>query len=80
MPKLDPTTSISSNTPSKTVIRTPEAAKSLSQSKVWNTKNIGLRLASDFTAGFLAAGLVAPVITVIDKSVPSLPRPGVNTD
>lgn len=35
--------------------------------RVWNTKNLGLRLAADFTAGFSAACMVAPVITIIDK-------------
>jgi hypothetical protein len=36
---------------------------------VWNTKNLGLRLASDFVSGACAATLVAPLITVIDKCV-----------
>lgn len=37
--------------------------------KVWNTKNLGLRLASDIVSGGAAATMVAPLITVIDKSV-----------
>jgi hypothetical protein len=41
----------------------------LQQPRVWNTKNLGLRLASDFTAGFTAACIVAPLITIIDKFV-----------
>lgn len=35
----------------------------------WNTKNLGLRMVSDFVSGFCAATLVAPIITVIDKGV-----------
>lgn len=40
--------------------------------KVWNTKNLGLRLASDFVSGGTAATMVAPLITIIDKFVLSL--------
>ncbi|KAG9244003.1 hypothetical protein BJ878DRAFT_508138 [Calycina marina] len=35
----------------------------------WNTKNLGLRLASDLAAGVSAALMVAPVITIIDKAI-----------
>ncbi|CZR69725.1 uncharacterized protein PAC_19625 [Phialocephala subalpina] len=41
----------------------------LKEPHVWNTKNIGLRMASDFVSGFCAATLVAPIITVIDKGI-----------
>lgn len=41
----------------------------LVEPRVWNTKNLGLRLASDFVSGACAATLVAPLITVIDKFV-----------
>jgi hypothetical protein len=41
----------------------------LVEPRVWNTKNLGLRLASDFLSGACAAALVAPLITVIDKLV-----------
>jgi len=41
----------------------------VAEKRVWNTKNLGLRLASDFVSGACAASLVAPVITVIDKFV-----------
>lgn len=45
----------------------------LVEPRIWNTKNLGLRLASDFVSGACAATLVAPLITVIDKFVlPSL--------
>ncbi|PMD35872.1 hypothetical protein L207DRAFT_434501 [Hyaloscypha variabilis F] len=37
--------------------------------RVWNTKNLSLRLASDFVSGACAASLVAPLITVIDKAI-----------
>ena len=39
------------------------------ETKSWNTKNLGLRLASDFVSGASAAIMVAPLITVIDKLV-----------
>jgi hypothetical protein len=41
----------------------------LVEPRVWNTKNLGLRLASDFVSGACAATLVAPLITIIDKLV-----------
>jgi hypothetical protein len=49
----------------------------LTEPTIWNTKNLGLRLASDFVSGASAATMVAPIITIIDKLVvnPSeLPR------
>jgi hypothetical protein len=45
----------------------------LTESKVWNTKNLGLRLASDAMSGICAATAVAPVITAVDKSVLQIP-------
>lgn len=33
----------------------------------WNTKNLSLRLGTDFVGGFSAAALVAPIIAIIDK-------------
>jgi hypothetical protein len=45
------------------------AEKPLVEPRVWNTKHLGLRVASDFVSGACAAGLVAPLITVIDKLV-----------
>lgn len=46
-------------------------------SRTWNTRNIGLRLAADGAAAATAGVLVAPVITMIDKYVlfPPLPYP-----
>jgi len=35
----------------------------------WNTQNLTLRLASDFTAAASAGVLVAPIVTVIDKAI-----------
>lgn len=46
--------------PSKEVLILP-------QDKQWNTKNLGLRLCSDFVAALSAGGLVAPVIAIIDR-------------
>jgi len=45
----------------------------LTKPKVWNTKSLGLRLASDAVSGICAAALVAPVITAVDKSVLQMP-------
>jgi len=39
----------------------------LNQVRVWNTKQLGLRLVVDTVSGITAAGSVAPLITVIDK-------------
>ena len=33
----------------------------------WNTKNLGLRLGVDAVAASCAAGLVAPIIAIIDQ-------------
>lgn len=60
-PKMDP--------PSKAMTRASKTPEPLPETKVWNTKNLGLRLVSDFVAGVGAATMVAPLITVIDKSV-----------
>jgi hypothetical protein len=82
MSKIDSHTSFPSSTPPKVALGTPkvqEVAKPRGQHRAWNTKNLGLRLASDFTAGFLAAGMVAPVITVIDKFVPLPPLSASNS-
>ncbi|KAH7035636.1 uncharacterized protein B0I36DRAFT_239117 [Microdochium trichocladiopsis] len=37
--------------------------------KQWNTKNLGGRLATDFVSAFCAASMVAPVISIIDRSI-----------
>ena len=37
--------------------------------KQWNTKNLSFRLAVDAASAATAGGLVAPIITVIDKYV-----------
>jgi hypothetical protein len=68
-PKMD------ANSKMVPVTRSQKASEPLREAKkTWNTKNLGLRLASDFIAGASAATLVAPLITVIDKSVSSLAR------
>jgi hypothetical protein len=41
--------------------------KAKAEAQKWNTKNLGLRLGSDFLAAASAAVMVAPIITVIDK-------------
>ncbi|KAI0021632.1 hypothetical protein F4780DRAFT_737121 [Xylariomycetidae sp. FL0641] len=35
----------------------------------WNTKNLGLRLAADLTSAACAASMVAPLISIIDRSI-----------
>ncbi|ORY65159.1 uncharacterized protein BCR38DRAFT_432030 [Pseudomassariella vexata] len=35
----------------------------------WNTKNLGLRLATDFVSASVAASMVAPLIAIIDRSI-----------
>jgi hypothetical protein len=37
--------------------------------KAWNTKNLGLRLGADAAGAASAAALVAPVISIIDRSI-----------
>ncbi|KAK9774702.1 hypothetical protein SCAR479_08522 [Seiridium cardinale] len=37
--------------------------------KTWNTKNLGLRVAADFASAASAACLIAPLISVIDRSI-----------
>ncbi|CAG8962071.1 hypothetical protein HYFRA_00005114 [Hymenoscyphus fraxineus] len=54
---------------SKIMTRTPKNPEPLSGTKVWNTKNIGLRLGADFFSGFTAATMVAPIIAMIDKGI-----------
>lgn len=62
-----PTPSINIDaSPKKAVTQAPRVP-TVDEPRVWNTKNLGLRLASDFVAGFSAACIVAPVITIIDK-------------
>jgi hypothetical protein len=56
---------------SKTMTQAGLVQQPVAEKRVWNTKNLGLRLASDFVSGACAATLVAPVITIIDKFVPS---------
>ncbi|OTB13961.1 hypothetical protein K445DRAFT_368151 [Daldinia sp. EC12] len=39
------------------------------QQQGWNTKNLGLRLGADFTSAACAASMVAPLISIIDRSI-----------
>jgi len=57
------------DTPPVVVARSPKVEEPLAEPRVWNTKNLGLRFASDAASGFSAAFLVAPIITVIDKAI-----------
>ncbi|KAK5008157.1 hypothetical protein LTR28_004346 [Elasticomyces elasticus] len=40
-----------------------------SQARSWNTKNLGFRLGADVAAAATAGGMVAPVITMIDRAI-----------
>ncbi|CAJ2512429.1 Uu.00g054440.m01.CDS01 [Anthostomella pinea] len=51
--------------PSKDAIDVPSNV----QKQPWNTKNLGLRLAADFTSAACAASMVAPLISIIDRSI-----------
>jgi hypothetical protein len=62
-------TQLNLDVPPKSMPRTPKVPESLAEAKVWNTKNLGLRLASDWVSGFTAASMVAPIIVMIDKYV-----------
>lgn len=48
------------------------------KTQVWNTANLGSRLAVDAACAATAGGLVAPIITIVDRCVrppiPILPR------
>lgn len=39
--------------------------------RIWNTKNLSLRLCADAVSAASAAVLVAPIISIIDRYVPS---------
>ncbi|CZS88456.1 uncharacterized protein RAG0_00203 [Rhynchosporium agropyri] len=63
-PNLDMDSSRKSTNP---IAKAAEAP--LHEPRVWNTKNLGLRLATDLVCGTGAASMVAPLITVIDKGI-----------
>ena len=67
MPGLETSTSkVNMDTNTKAMTQAP-IVEPLKEVRVWNTKNLGLRLASDFVSGASAATMVAPLITIIDK-------------
>ncbi|KAI1487911.1 hypothetical protein F5X96DRAFT_647954 [Biscogniauxia mediterranea] len=39
------------------------------QHRAWNTKNLGLRLGADLTSATCAASMVAPIVSIIDRSI-----------
>ncbi|KAI2622212.1 hypothetical protein GGS26DRAFT_251654 [Hypomontagnella submonticulosa] len=51
--------------PSKDAVEMPSSK--LQQQ--WNTKNLALRLGADFTSAACAASMVAPLISIIDRSI-----------
>lgn len=56
-------------TPMEPITTATELPLAESKAQVWNTKNLGLRTASDAISSFVAATLVAPIVTAVDKSV-----------
>ncbi|KAH9888155.1 hypothetical protein F4778DRAFT_785977 [Xylariomycetidae sp. FL2044] len=57
-------------TPSIPVPRKEAVKMSTTQvQRQWNTKNLGLRLGADLTSAACAASMVAPLISIIDRSV-----------
>lgn len=44
-----------------------KVAEPKKEAKVWNTKNLDLRLGSDLLSGICVATAVSPIITIIDK-------------
>ena len=48
----------------------PKMSTEKLQPKKWNTKNLGLRLGADAISASCAAGMVAPIIAIIDQYVP----------
>ena len=77
-PGLDSATGAMGSQPvAKSVSPASKAVESpLVKPRAWNTKHLGLRIASDLVSGAVAALSVAPLITVIDKLVmpQSIPR------
>jgi len=55
--------------PATAIPRAPRVVEAISEPRAWNTKNLGLRLASDLAASATAAVSVAPIITVIDRAI-----------
>ncbi|KAI0997769.1 hypothetical protein K3495_g10420 [Podosphaera aphanis] len=53
----------------KSLSESSSSSSSSSNQRKWNTKNLGRRVGSDMAAGFCAASMVAPLITVIDKAI-----------
>jgi hypothetical protein len=45
----------------------PLTAATETQQKGWNTKNLGQRIAVDAMSAAMAGGLVAPIVSMIDK-------------
>ncbi|KAH6634830.1 hypothetical protein B0J18DRAFT_31926 [Chaetomium sp. MPI-SDFR-AT-0129] len=53
--------------PASTVAPSPGSDETVA--KPWNTKNLGLRLGTDLASAATAAVMVAPVISIIDRSI-----------
>jgi hypothetical protein len=68
MPGLETSSKVDMDAKKKTMTQAP-IVEPLKEPRVWNTKNLGLRLATDFVSGVGAATMVAPLITIIDKGI-----------
>jgi hypothetical protein len=60
------------DSPDPVVVGAQTTSQAPSQASIWNTKNFGWRLGGDLTAAASAAVMVAPIITIIDKYVPTI--------
>ncbi|KAI1209855.1 uncharacterized protein F4807DRAFT_424664 [Annulohypoxylon truncatum] len=56
-------------TPAKSAVDMPPSKLQQQQQQQRNTKNLGLRLGADFLSASCAASMVAPLITIIDRSI-----------
>ncbi|TRX96629.1 hypothetical protein FHL15_002531 [Xylaria flabelliformis] len=57
-----------SKSPAPSTTKQP-AVQSSKLSQRWNTKNLGLRLGADAASAACAASMIAPVISIIDRSI-----------
>ncbi|KAI0390527.1 hypothetical protein F5Y17DRAFT_55600 [Xylariaceae sp. FL0594] len=54
---------------SSTVAASKESKQVIDMPRKWNTKNLGCRLGADLTSAACAASMIAPLISIIDRSI-----------
>ncbi|KAI1430501.1 hypothetical protein GGR50DRAFT_208212 [Xylaria sp. CBS 124048] len=52
-----------------TVPSEQQAVETPSTLREWNTKNLGLRIGADFVSAACAASMLAPIVSIIDRSI-----------